>query len=162
MSDKEEYILTPDKSLTESQIFEKAKEDLAPIQENLAAKKITIDEAKNELDKINKWLQWSKIEQQHKKEIWEAFDKLLKLEKNIDENNLQTEIREVENLLEKFTQKELSKLKFSIKQMENRPSNVQKWIKESSDNLVATIDEASEDDNPIANRIGKIMKRFNS
>ena len=43
--------------LTESQIFEKIKEDLNPIQENLAEKKITINDAKSELKKINEWLQ---------------------------------------------------------------------------------------------------------
>jgi hypothetical protein len=43
--------------LTESQIFEKIKNDLNPIQENLAEKKITINEAKSELKKINEWLQ---------------------------------------------------------------------------------------------------------
>jgi hypothetical protein len=43
--------------LTEGQIFEKIKEDLNPIQENLAEKKITINEAKTELKKINEWLQ---------------------------------------------------------------------------------------------------------
>ena len=39
--------------LTESQIFEKIKNDLNPIQENLAEKKITINEAKSELKKMN-------------------------------------------------------------------------------------------------------------
>jgi hypothetical protein len=43
--------------LTESQIFDKIKKDLNPIQENLAAKKITVDDAKSELKKINEWLQ---------------------------------------------------------------------------------------------------------
>jgi hypothetical protein len=43
--------------LSESQIFEKAKKELTPIQENLIEKKITIDEAKTELKKINEWLQ---------------------------------------------------------------------------------------------------------
>jgi hypothetical protein len=44
-------------NLSESQIFEKAKEQLNPIQENLIEKKITIDEAKDELQKINEWIQ---------------------------------------------------------------------------------------------------------
>jgi hypothetical protein len=43
--------------LTENQIFEKIKEDLTPIQESLSEKKITVDEAKNELQKINERLQ---------------------------------------------------------------------------------------------------------
>jgi hypothetical protein len=42
--------------LAENQIFEKIKEDLNPIQENLSEKKITVDEAKNELKKINEWI----------------------------------------------------------------------------------------------------------
>jgi hypothetical protein len=43
--------------LTESQILEKIKKDLNPIQENLAEQKITVNEAKSELKKINEWLQ---------------------------------------------------------------------------------------------------------
>jgi hypothetical protein len=45
------------KELSESQIFDKAREELNPIQENLIEKKITIDEAKSELKKINEWIQ---------------------------------------------------------------------------------------------------------
>ena len=44
---------------SEKQIFEKIKEDLSPIQENLSEKKITVDEARSELKKINEWLQWT-------------------------------------------------------------------------------------------------------
>jgi len=43
--------------LPENQIFEKIKKDLSPIQESLSEKKITVDEAKSELKKINEWLQ---------------------------------------------------------------------------------------------------------
>ena len=78
--------------LTESQIFDKIKEDLTPIQENLSEKKITINEAKSELKKINEWLQWTKLEERDKKEIWKAFEKLINLEKNIDENALKNEV----------------------------------------------------------------------
>ncbi len=42
--------------LAENQIFEKIKEDLNPIQENLSEKKITVDEAKSELKRINEWI----------------------------------------------------------------------------------------------------------
>jgi hypothetical protein len=42
---------------TEDQIIKKIKEDLNPIQENLLEQKITVDEAKSELKKINEWLQ---------------------------------------------------------------------------------------------------------
>lgn len=52
--------------LTESQIFEKIKEDLNPIQENLVEKRITVDEAKSEVKKINEWLQWTKLEKKIK------------------------------------------------------------------------------------------------
>ena len=40
------------KKLSESEIFDKAREELNPIQENLVEKKITIDEAKSELKKL--------------------------------------------------------------------------------------------------------------
>jgi hypothetical protein len=43
--------------LTESQIFEKIKEDLIPIQKNLEEQSITVDDAKSELKKINEWIQ---------------------------------------------------------------------------------------------------------
>ena len=153
------------KNLSENEIFDKIKEELSSIQDKLSEKseeKMTINEAKDELKKINERLQWTKLEQKNKKEIWKAFDKLLTLEKNIDENNLQTEINEIVTLLETLTQKELNNLKFSIKWAENRPPEVQQWIKESSKNLTTTINNAAEDINPIANRVGNLMKKLNS
>jgi hypothetical protein len=53
---RNEKILN-NEGLVESQIFKKIKEELTPIQENLAEKKITIDDAKTELKKINEWIQ---------------------------------------------------------------------------------------------------------
>ena len=64
--------LLNNEGFVESQIFKKIKEELAPIQENLAEKKITIDDAKTELKKINEWIQWTKLEQKDK------FEKFLK------------------------------------------------------------------------------------
>lgn len=154
--------------LTEDQILKRIKEDLTPIQENLSEKKITINEAKSELIKINERLQSTKLEKNDKKEIWKAFDKLIKLEKNIDENTLKNEVFEIINLLETLTKRDLANLKHSViksknfKWIENRPSNVQQWIKQSSDNLDLTIDEASKDSNIIANWAGKAMKWLNS
>ena len=155
-------------NLSEKEIFEKIKEDLNPIQENLSEKKITVDEAKSELKKINEWLQWSKLETKDKKEIWKAFEKLINLEKNIDENTLKNEVNEIVQLLETLTKKDLANLKHSVigskkfNEIQNRPTEVQKWIKESSLALDSTINDASQDSNPIANRAGKIMKRLNS
>lgn len=154
--------------LTEGQIFEKIKEDLNPIQENLSEKKITVDEAKSELKKINEWLQWTKLENKDKKEIWKAFEKLMKLEKNIDENTLKNEVDEISNLLETLTKKDLANLKQWIKQnkqmrnLQERPREVQKWIKESSNNLASTIDGASQDSNPIARKMWERMKKLMS
>ena len=75
--------------LEERQIFEKIKEDLNPIQENLSEKKITVDEAKSELKKINERLKWTKLEKKDKKEIWDAFEKLAaNLENSIEKNKL--------------------------------------------------------------------------
>ena len=152
-------------NLSEKEVFEKIKEDLNPIQENLSEKKITINEAKSELKKINEWLQSTKLEQKDKKELWEAFNKLTKnLEKNVDENNLQTEFKEVINLLETFTNRELSHLKWSISKTNHYTSErlpeVQEWIEQSSKSLVTTIDEASNDSNIIARTIGKRMKNL--
>ena len=120
--------------LTEGQIFEKIKEDLNPIQENLAEKKITINEAKSELKKINEWLQWTKLENKDKKEIWKAFEKLMKLEKNIDENTLKNEVEEIKNLLETLTRKDLDNLSANVLWQERKPE-VQKWIDESNKNF---------------------------
>ena len=152
--------------LTESQIFEKIKEYLSPIQENLSEKKITVDEAKSELKKINEWLQWSKLETKDKKEIWKAFEKLINLEKNIDENTLKNEVNEIVQLLETLTKRDLAKLKHSVigskkfNEIQNRPIEVQEWIQKSSESLVATIDDASNDSNIIARTIGKRMKNL--
>ena len=149
--------------LTEGQIFEKIKENLNPIQENLAEKKITINEAKTELKKINEWLQWTKLENKDKKEIWKAFEKLIKLEKNIDENSLKNEVEEIIKLVEKLTKKNLANLKREIQQNKQRrnperPIEVQEWINESSNNLTSTINDATKDKNRIAKKIGERMK----
>lgn len=154
--------------LTEKQIFEKIKEDLNPIQENLAEKKIRVDEAKSELKKINEWLQWTNLEQKEKKEIWKAFEKLNKLEKNIDENSLKNEVNEIIKLLEILTKKDLANLKQDItwtkkhQEKHERPAEVQEWIQESSKDLDLTINNASEDKNPVARWIWKAMKWLNS
>lgn len=147
--------------LSESQIFEKAKEELNPIQENLIEKKITIDEAKSELKKINEWIQWTKLERKDKKEIWKAFEKLMKLEKNIDEITLKNEVDEIINLLSIVTKRDLASLKNNIKSnknLENRSPEVQDWIEKSSANLGLTIHDATKDKNPIARKIGERME----
>jgi len=149
--------------LTESQIFEKIKEDLNPIQENLVEKKITINDAKSELKKINEWLQWTKLENKDKKEIWKAFEKLIKLEKNVDENTLKNEVEEIIKLIEKLTKRDLAHLKWWVQQNKQRwnterSTEVQKWINESSNNLVSTINDAKKDKNRIARKMGERME----
>ena len=152
--------------LTEDQIFDKIKEDLTPIQENLAEKKITINEAKFELKKINEWLQWTKLEEKDKKEIWRAFDKLThNLEKSIEENGLKTEFNEVVNLLENLIQKDLITLKWGVQQNKQwwnseRPTEVQEWINEASNDLASTINDATKDKNRIARKIGERMENL--
>ena len=153
--------------LTESQILEKIKKDLNPIQENLAEQKITVNEAKSELKKINEWLQWTKLENKDKKEIWKAFEKLIKLEKNIDENTLKNEVDEIIKLVEKLTKKDLANLKRWIQQNKQRrnperPDEVQEWIDKSSNNLASTINDASKDNNRIARKMGERMKNLMS
>ncbi len=157
------------KELSENQVFEKIKNDLNPIQENLSEKKITVDEAKSELKKINEWIQWAKLEIKDKKEIWKAFDHLTKLEQNIDENTLKNEVNEIINLLETLTKKDLSNLKDNIQKNTHqihehlnngRPAEVQEWLEEASNNLASTIDNASQDSNVIARTIGSRMKKL--
>ena len=149
--------------LTEGQIFEKIKKDLTPIQENLAEKKITINEAKSELKKINEWLQWTKLESKDKKEIWKAFEKLIKLEKNIDENTLKNEVDEIVKLVEKLTQKDLANLKEGIQQNKQRRNpprlpEVQEWIDEASNNIRNLSEQ--EDINPVADWARKKIREF--
>lgn len=147
--------------LTESQIFEKIKKDLSPIQENLAEQKITVDEAKSELKKINEWLQWTKLEKKDKKEIWKAFEKLMKLEKNIDENTLKNEVEEIIKLVKKLTKRDLTNLKRGIQQNKQRrnperPDEVQEWINESDKNFRDQFAYAAEHEPNIAARIAAI------
>lgn len=151
--------------LNEGQIFEKIKKDLNPIQENLTEKKITVDEAKAELTKINERIQWTQLETKNKKEIWKAFEKIMNLEKNIDENTLKNELKEIVNLLETLTQKDLANLILDINQNKRqrkteRPAEVQQWIEESSNNLASTIHDASHDKNPIARKIWQRMENL--
>ena len=155
--------------LAENQVFEKIKNDLNPIQENLSEKKITVDEAKSKLKKINEWIQWTKLEIKDKKEIWKAFDHLTKLEKDIDETALKNEVNEIINLLETLTKKDLSNLKDNIQKNTHqihehlnsgRPAEVQEWLEEASNNLASTIDNALQDSNVIARTIGSRMKKL--
>ena len=168
---KKNIELKDHKNLSENEIFNKIKNELSSIQNKLSEEseeKMTINEAKDELKKINEWLQWSKLESKDKKEIWKAFEKLINLEKNIDENTLKNEVNEVVQLLETRTKWDLANLKHTViwskkfNEIQNRSPEVQKWIKESSLALNSTINDASQDSNPIANRAGKMMKRLNS
>ena len=86
------------------------------------------------------------------------------LEKNIDEITLKNEVDELINLLKIITKRDLANLKKEIKskKTEDRPIEVQDWIEESSKNLDLTINDASEDKNIIAKRVGRAMKRLNS
>lgn len=159
---KNEKILN-NEDLVKGQIFEKIKEKLNPIQENLAEKKITIDETRAELKRINEWIQWTKLEQEDKKEIWKVFEMLAKLEQNVDENTLKDEVDEVIKLLEILTRKDLASLKQAVQQTNfqwnfERPVVVQQWIDMASNDLVLTIRNASQDKNPIARKIWEWME----
>ena len=147
--------------LSENEIFEKVKEEVTPIQENLSEKKITVDEAKADLKKINERIQSSKLEQKDKKEIWKAFEQLTKLEKNIDEKHLKDEVDKIINLLEMLVKKDLASLEHDVQkkhQAPERPIEVKKWIKNASENLENTVSTAENDENPIAKTVGKRMK----
>lgn len=150
--------------LAESQIFEKIKEDLNPIQENLVEKKITVDEAKSELKKIDEWLKWTNLEQKEKKNIWKAFEKLIRLEEDVDVNTLNDEVGEIINLLENITKGDLANLKneVGVKWINGRPIKVQEWIEEASNDFESVVSNALEDKNPIARKIGKWMKKLMS
>jgi len=152
--------------LQERQILEKIKDDLNPIQEDLLEKKITVDDARYELKKINEWIQWTKLEQEDKKEIWKAFEKLVKLEENIDENLLKDEVEEIIKLVEKLTKKDLVNLKQGIQQNHQwwnpeRRIEVQEWINVASNNLNKTINNAAEE-SWFSGFVWRMMKRLNS
>ena len=150
--------------LSDSQIIEETKNQLVPIHEGLIEKKITIDEAKNELNKVNEWLQWTKLEQKDKNEIWKAFDKLNQLEKNIDENILRSEVQEIINLLESLTKKDLASLKQWIQQNKRRntkrPAEVQEWIDKSGEKIPELITAAKNDKNRFVRKfVGPALER---
>ena len=75
---------------------------------------------------------------------------------------MHTEVNEVLNLLKKYTQRELSKLKSDIQWIHNRPLEVQEGIISSSKNFELILNDASQDKNPIAKWAWNIMKRLNS
>lgn len=143
--------------LEEVDIFKKAQAELEPIQQNLLEKKMTIDEAKQELQQINEWLQWANIENRDKRRLNRAFDKLLKLEENVDELSLKEEVDKIDKLLDKLTKSDLRKLRNEVilanhgktsidrQRIINRKPDVQEWIAEASNNLVNTVDEAAKE-----------------
>jgi hypothetical protein len=74
-------------------------------------------------------------------------------------------------LLETLTKKDLASLKNNIQKNTHqihehsnsgRPAEVQKWLEEASNNLASTIDDASQDQNPIAKKIWERMKKLMS
>lgn len=161
--------------MLENEALDKSKEELTTIQENLSEKKITVEQAraelKNEYKKIDEWIKWTNLEKKDKKEIWKAFEHLTKLERDIDETALKNEVNEIINLLETLTIKDFTSLKDNIQKNTHqihehanngRPADVEKWIKESSNNLTSTIDDASQDSNVIARTIGSRMKKLMS
>ena len=144
--------------LTEWEFFEKIKQEIAPLQESLSKKSITVDEAKSELKKINEWIKWTNLKKEKQQELWSAFDKLTKnLEKNINQNNLQTEFNEIVTLLENLTQWDLATLHWDIQKKQwwnsERPDEVQKGIDMASNNLNQTIDDALHDGSRFVRRV---------
>ena len=157
--------------LTEKQIFEQIKKELGFVQDKLlekSEKKITVDEAKSELKKINDWIQKTKLEIKDKEKIWDAFEKLsVNLENSIEKNQLKFEFNEIVNLLEKLTKKDLANLKRWIQQNKRQRTpesltEVQRWISESSNNLASTIHDASQDKNSVARKIWQRMEKLMS
>jgi len=153
-------------NLPDKKIIDEIKKELEQLQKHFLEKKITANDTKTELQKINKLIQWTTLEQQHKQEIWKIFDQLMnKLEENIDENYLQIKFDEAINLLKRLTQKDLAALKRNIqqinfKQSSNRPNEVQQWIYVASNNLETTINDWLNDRNFIANKAAKRMKKL--
>lgn len=154
--------------LTEAQ---KIESELNAIHTKLTEGKLTIENAKAELKKINDWLQKKDIDQWYKEQISNAFDKLSNnLEKNIqkiDQENAQkaniAEIKEIAKLVQQSTNKQLNQLKQSVQRpTPERPKDVQKWIKESSENLIATVHNAKNDTNVVARKIWERMENLMS
>ena len=154
--------------LTESQ---KIEAELNAIHTKLKNDEITIEKAKSELKKINDWLQKKDIDQWYKEQIATAFDKLTSnLEKNIkkiDQENAKkadiAEIKEIAKLVHQSTNKQLNQLKQSVQHpTPERPKDVQEWINESSENLVATIHNAKKDTNVVARKIWERMEKLMS
>ena len=153
-------------NLSENEIFEKVKEEITPIQENLSEKRITVEKARDDLQKINERIQSSKLEKKDKKEFWKAFEKLTKLEKNVDEKHLKVEVDKIINLLEIHTKSDLANLEHDVQKIKNqspeRSAEAKEWLKKASQNLEETISSAENDDNLVASFAGKLMKKLMS
>ena len=152
--------------LTDAQ---KIEAELNAIHSKLKNDEITIEKAKVELKKINDWLQKKDIDQLYKEKISTAFDKLTSnLEKNIkkiDQENTKkaniAEIKEIAKLVQQSTNKQLDRLKRSVQHpTPERPKDVQKWIEESSKNLIATIHNAKSDNNAVARKIWERIEKL--
>lgn len=152
--------------LTEAQ---KIEAELNAIYNKLKNDEITIENAKAELKKINDWLQKKDIEQWYKEQISNAFDKLTSnLEKNIqkiDQENSKkadiAEIKEIAKLIQQSTNKQLNQLKRSVQHpTPERQKDVQEWINESSENLIATVSNATKDGNIVARTIWRWMEKL--
>lgn len=105
----------------------------------------------------------NQIRKKNKIEIWKSFEKLIKLEKNVDENTFKDEVGEIINLLETLTKKDLADLKQGIQQNEQqrwnpvRSPEVQEWIDIASNNLKNLPDN---DKNWVANRALKKIHEY--
>ena len=121
--------------LAEQQVLEKIKKDIIPIQENLAEKKITVEKAKVELKKINEWLQWSNIEQEDKKNLWDAFDNLNE-EVQQTENQSESLISWIEwliKMIDQIREDKEKETKFSIKLFRKENNDLAHKITQSRD-----------------------------
>lgn len=150
--------------LTEGYLLEELKKSLTSIQKDLAERN-TVDEAKNELKRINGLFKQVKLEQRDNQGIWKISEMLTGLEGTVDKNVLKDEVNEVVKFLERLTQKDLASLKKTLQQTNfevasGRSIEARIWIDVASNNLNKVIGEASQDKNPIARKMGEWMENL--
>lgn len=157
--------------LAERQVFQKIEEDLNIIQQNLfekSEKNITIKQAKDELKKINEWLQNSRnVWKVNKEKFSNAIGNIS--EKNIDRAELKTAIEEIIKDAKEIinsSKNEQTKLKRSIiwerYQIPEFNPDAKEWRIQSIKDFEESVENMQEDRNSFAAGIGRLIKKLMS
>ena len=134
--------------LSQSEIFEKIKQEIAPLQESLSKKSITVQEVKKQLERINEWIKWTNLEKEKQQKLWSVFNKLnQELQETTNENQSIIWIEWLINKINEIEQDREEETEFSINSSKEEQTNLaheiiedyytdaQKWRIESDKNI---------------------------